>query len=129
VSFNYNDSAHKQVKQGDAYQRRALIYLNNCVACHRPDGRGYEGVFPALAGNPIVQAPDPMSLIAIVMEGYTTPRTRSTPAQFTMPGFAWRCSDNDVADLVTYIRRSWGNSAQQVDVAQLRPHRSMRSQD
>lgn len=123
LGFTYDDNAHNRVRNGDASQRGAQLYLDNCAACHEPDGRGYEGVFPALAGNPVVQAPDPLSLIAIVMMGNTTPRTKSTPAQFTMPAFAWRLSDDDVADVITYIRASWGNSATTVGVAQVKSHR------
>ena len=122
LAFNYDDSAHERVKRGDASQRGAQIYLDNCAACHKPDGRGYEGVFPALAGNPVLQTSDPLSLVAIVMEGNTTPRTTSTPAQFTMPSFAWRLSDADIADVVTYIRGSWGNAASPVNTSQVRTH-------
>ena len=53
----------------------------------------------------------PISLISIVLAGSQTPRTAQTPAQFAMPAFAWRLSDRDVADLVNFIRTSWGNSA------------------
>ncbi len=129
LSFAYDESAHNRVKRGDASQRGAQIYLDNCAPCHKPDGRGYEGVFPALAGNPIVQASDPLSLVAIVMRGNTTPRTASTPAQFTMPSFAWRLSDTNVADVVTYIRGSWGNSAAPVSVTQVEPNRPMHRND
>jgi mono/diheme cytochrome c family protein len=78
-----------------------------------------------LAGNPIVQAPDPLSLIAIVMDGSTTARTKSTPAQFTMPAFAWRLSSLDVADVLTFIRTSWGNAATPVNVPQVESHRAL----
>lgn len=124
LTYAYDNSAHDLVKNGDASQRGAQLYLDNCAACHKPDGRGYEGAFPALAGNPVVQAPDPLSLVSIVLGGNTTPRTASTPAQFTMPAFAWRLSDSDVADVVTYIRGSWGNFAAPVSAAQVKPYRS-----
>jgi alcohol dehydrogenase (quinone), cytochrome c subunit len=109
--FTYDTIDHIALRNGDASKPGARIYLDNCAACHRPDGVGYERVFPRLAGNPVVQAPRPQSLIAIVLEGSQTPRTARTPTQFTMPRFAWRLSDNDVADVVNFIRTSWGNSA------------------
>ena len=68
-------------------------------------------MFPALAGNPVVIAASPISLVSIVLAGSQTPRTAQTPAQFAMPAFAWRLSDRDVANLVNFIRTSWGNSA------------------
>jgi mono/diheme cytochrome c family protein len=121
--FTYDATEHLALKSGDASKPGARIYLDNCAACHRPDGVGYERVFPRLAGNPVVQAGNPRSLVSIVLDGSQTPRTASTPAQFTMPRFAWRLSDKDVADVVTFIRTSWGNSASPVlsaDVAKTR---------
>jgi mono/diheme cytochrome c family protein len=121
--FAYDEIEHLVLKNGDASKAGARIYLDNCAACHRPDGVGYERVFPRLAGNPVVEARDPRSLISIVLDGSQTPRTAHTPAQFTMPRFAWRLSDEDVADVVNFVRTSWGNrasSASAADVAKLR---------
>jgi alcohol dehydrogenase (quinone), cytochrome c subunit len=115
--FTYDPTEHLALKNGDASKPGARIYLDNCAACHRPDGVGYELVFPRLAGNPVVQAENPRSLVSIVLDGSQTPRTARTPAQFTMPRFAWRLSDRDVADVVNFIRTSWGNSASPVSPA------------
>jgi alcohol dehydrogenase (quinone), cytochrome c subunit len=117
--FSYDATEHLALKNGDAGKSGAMIYLNNCAACHRPDGVGYERAFPGLAGNPVVQAGNPQSLISIVLEGSQTPRTARTPAQFTMPRFAWRLSDKDVADVVNFIRTSWGNNASPVSPAEV----------
>jgi mono/diheme cytochrome c family protein len=122
-SFTYDATEHLALKNGDVSKPGARIYLDNCAACHRPDGVGYEEVFPRLAGNPVVQAVNPKSLVSIVLDGSRTPRTARTPAQFTMPRFAWRLSDKDVTDVVNFIRMSWGNSASPVsstDVAKTR---------
>jgi mono/diheme cytochrome c family protein len=113
--FAYDERTDRELASGDATKRGALLYLDNCAACHRPDGRGYEGVFPSLAGNPVVQADNPLSLISIVLLGSTTSRTSMTPAQFAMPAFAWRLSDQDAADIITFIRSSWGNDAKPIE--------------
>jgi mono/diheme cytochrome c family protein len=126
-SYVYDPSSDKALKSGDASAEGALIYLNNCAACHRPDGRGYERVFPALAGNPVVEVGNPDSVISIILRGSTTPRTGMAPAQFTMPGFAWRLSDVQVLQVANFVRSSWGNrgtKAQLQDVARLVPHRT-----
>jgi alcohol dehydrogenase (quinone), cytochrome c subunit len=123
-AFTYDALTDHELAAGDATRRGALLYLDNCAACHRPDGRGYEGVFPSLAGNPVVATDDPLSLISIVLQGSTTSRTAATPAQFAMPAFAWRLSDQDAADIISFIRSSWGNNADAIDarrVAALRP--------
>ena len=119
ANFSYDALEHLALRNGDASKPGARIYLDSCAACHRPDGIGYERVFPRLAGNPVVQAENPKSLIAIVLNGSRTPRTASTPAQFTMPSFAWRLSDKDVTDVVNFIRTSWGNSAAAVPSAEV----------
>jgi len=115
--FTYDATEHLALKSGDASKPGARIYLDNCAACHRPDGVGYEQVFPRLAGNPVVQAGNPQSVVSIVLDGSQTPRTARTPAQFTMPRFAWRLSDKDVADVVNFVRTSWGNRASLVSPA------------
>ena len=123
-SFAYDPRSHQALQRGDASSPGALVYLDNCAACHRPDGRGYERVFPALAGNPVVEAATPASVISIVLRGSTTPRTSQTPAQFTMPGFGWRLSDVEVMQVANFVRSSWGNRGPPVtveDVSRLRP--------
>ena len=124
------DSPHTYDKQvaealwkGDDSQRGASVYIDNCAACHRTDGHGYTRVFPALAGNPVLQTADATSLINIVLNGGTLPATHAAPSTFTMPAFAWRLSDQEVADVVSFIRGSWGNQGGPVkasDVADLR---------
>jgi mono/diheme cytochrome c family protein len=117
----------KQVAQalwnGDDSKPGASVYIDNCAACHRTDGHGYTKVFPALAGNPVLQSEDPTSLIHIVLKGGTLPATHTAPSTFTMPGFAWRLSDQEVADVVSFIATSWGNKGATVkasDVMALR---------
>jgi mono/diheme cytochrome c family protein len=123
ASFHYDDAVAKQLQIGDTSAPGALAYVNNCASCHRTDGHGYPTVFPALAGNPVLQTQDAQGLIRIVLMGNTLPPTQGTPSSFTMPGFADRLSDQQVADLVSFIRGSWGNQGGKVtasDVAAVR---------
>lgn len=125
-----NDQPHQYDRQlaqalwnGDDSKPGASVYIDNCAACHRTDGHGYTKVFPALAGNPVLQSQDPTSLIHIVLKGGTLPATHTAPSTFTMPGFAWRLSDQEVADVVSFIATSWGNKGATVkasDVMALR---------
>ncbi|VVO09737.1 c-type cytochrome [Pseudomonas fluorescens] len=118
----------KQVAQalwnGDDSKPGAAVYIDNCAACHRTDGHGYTRVFPALAGNPVLQSDDATSLIHIVLKGGTLPATHSAPSTFTMPGFAWRLSDQEVADVVSFIRSSWGNDGSPVKASEVADLRS-----
>jgi mono/diheme cytochrome c family protein len=122
--FAYDERTEHELASGDATKRGALLYLDNCAACHRPDGRGYEGVFPSLAGNPVVETENPLSLIAIVLLGSQTSRTSTTPAQFAMPAFAWRLTDQDAADIISFIRSSWGNDAKPIEAPKVAALRS-----
>ena len=97
-----------------------MVYLNNCNACHRSNGTGADGVFPSLAGNSVVNAKDPTSLIRIVLAGSAMPSTDKAPSALAMPGFGWRLTDDDVAALLSFVRSSWGNQAETVTSAQVR---------
>jgi cytochrome c6 len=46
----------------------AQIFSDNCAACHQEDGKGIEGAFPALAGDPFVLG-DGRQVIHVVLEG------------------------------------------------------------
>jgi mono/diheme cytochrome c family protein len=110
-TYAYDAREHLALKSGDASKTGARVYIDNCAACHRTDGLGYEGVFPRLAGNPVVEASNPALLISVVLTGSRAPHTPETPAQFSIPAFAWRLNDQETANVVNFIRSSWGNSA------------------
>jgi mono/diheme cytochrome c family protein len=109
--FAPDGATAKALMAGTESGRGAQLYLDNCAACHRTSGEGATKVFPALAGNPSVLAADPASLIRLVLAGSNLPSTHSAPSNLGMPGFGWRLSDEETAQLLTFIRQSWGNSA------------------
>lgn len=101
----------------------ARLYLDNCSACHFTDGKGAKAVFPHLDGNSLVTAQNPGGLIAVILNGAAVPSTALRPARLAMPDFGWRLNDDEVAELATFVRRSWSNDASAVtsaDVARLR---------
>lgn len=120
----YDPAVADALWNGDDSKRGAAVYIDNCAACHRTDGNGYTRVFPALAGNPVLQSDDPTSLIHIVLKGGTLPATHTAPSTFTMPAFDWRLSDQEVADVVNFIRTSWGNQAGEVKATDVKGLRS-----
>ncbi|MDF2118884.1 cytochrome c [Roseiarcaceae bacterium H3SJ34-1] len=93
------------------------IYKDSCAACHREEGDGIANLFPRLKGSSLVQSDDPTTLIRMVLEGSRAAATDARPTGAAMPSFAWRFSDGQVADLVTYIRNGWGNSASSVSAS------------
>jgi mono/diheme cytochrome c family protein len=111
ATFAASDDTAKALRAGHDETRGAQLYLDNCAACHRTDGKSNAITFPALPGNPTVLADDPASLVRLVLAGSRLPSTKERPSDLAMPGFAWRLSDDETAQLVTFVRQSWGNHA------------------
>ncbi|WP_243040120.1 c-type cytochrome [Dyella sedimenti] len=121
----YDMATRKALYEGKADSAGALLYINNCAACHRTDGHGYNAVFPALAGNPAVNGDNADSVIRLVLHGGTMPAGRDAPTQFTMPAFRGRLSDQQVAEVITFVRSSWGNRGGAVNAQQVARLRSL----
>lgn len=102
--------------QGHNLNAGQMLYMNNCEACHWTDGNGAKGIFPRLNGGDVVVADNPTGLINIILQGAQTPSTPKAPSVMAMPGFASRLSDEQVAQLATFVRSGWSNNAQAVSV-------------
>ena len=98
--------------------RGGLGYTQFCADCHRPDGGGVKGIFPPLNGNPSILSPNPTSLLHITLTGWQTAQTADHPRVYTMPGFA-RLSDAEIAEILSFVRSSWGNDAAAIKPAQV----------
>lgn len=118
-SFEADPATAKALAAGQEGSRGAELYVDNCAACHRTNGLGDDRVFPKIAGNSSVLAQDPVSMIRLVLAGSKLPATQTAPSELGMPGFAWRLSDEEVAQLLTFIRSSWGNQAPAVSAEQV----------
>ena len=88
----------------------AAIYRDNCAACHGDDGKGENAIFPPLAGNPIISQSSAETLARVVLAGTQSADTAAARTQPAMPSFAWRLNDAQIADVLTYVRSSWGNA-------------------
>lgn len=86
---------------------------NNCSTCHQPDGQGVSGVYPPLAGSSWVTGA-PETLARILLKGMEGPVVvKGNTYEGEMP--AWdQLPDEQIAAVLTYIRGSWGNSAEPV---------------
>ncbi|MBK4724709.1 cytochrome c [Erwinia sp. MYb375] len=96
------------------------LYLDNCGACHFVTGKGAPRIFPELDQATIVNAGDPTGLIHTILAGAQQPSTAKAPSTLVMPGFAGRLSDDEVAQLATFIRQGWSNKAEAVSVDQVK---------
>jgi mono/diheme cytochrome c family protein len=86
----------------------AAIYRDNCVACHGANGGGESIIFPPFTGNPIISQASGETLMRVVLAGTQSANTPGAPTQSAMPSFAWRLNDTQIANVLTYVRGSWG---------------------
>ena len=102
-----------QMKIGEA------IFVDECSACHLGRGQGQTLAFPPLARSANVQQTDPATALHIILAGAQAAPTRAAPTAFTMPSFAWKLDDRQVAAVATYVRNEWGNAAPAVTADQV----------
>ena len=86
------------------------LYAINCAACHGFDGKG-SALFPALAGNANVRQVRADTIVRVVLEGSQGAATQKAPTGPSMPSLGWKLSNNQAADILTYVRNNWGNRA------------------
>jgi nitrite reductase (NO-forming) len=99
----------------------AAIFGNNCAACHQAEGQGVPDAFPPLAGSDFLNA-DKIRAIKVVTGGLETTLTVNGKAyNGVMP--AWTLSDEEVANVLSYVYANWGNSGQPVTPAEVAAHR------
>ncbi len=94
------------------------IYNGACIACHEADGSGAPRIYPPLPGNANLQSADPLSTLRIMLDGAETVTTPRAPNKGSMPAYA-NLSDQEIADVTTYIRNAWGNAASVVTAAEV----------
>jgi len=123
---NYDDAAGRfQEEQGEAGSPSppegsvsgAEVYRQYCTSCHGADGQGLGSAFPPLSGSRWV-TDDTTTPIRVVLHGLQGPiQVQDGTFDGTMPAFAARLSDAEVAAVLTYVRSQWGNNAPAVTAA------------
>ena len=88
------------------------LYNSNCANCHQGSGEGQPGSYPPLAGSEWVLG-SKQRLTAIMLGGISGPLNVKGSSYSTqvMPGWSGNFNDEKLADIMTYIRASWGNTA------------------
>ncbi|MCW0218594.1 MAG: cytochrome c, partial [Prosthecobacter sp.] len=99
------------------------VYMQVCFACHQPTGLGLPGMFPPLAGSDWINAAKPDRLIRIVLHGITGPlqlngQPFNSPAPLMPP--QGTLSDDQIANVLTYVRTNFGNQASAVSAAEVK---------
>lgn len=113
------------------HARGKEVFSKTCIACHGFDGRGVPGVFPPLDGSEWVSENVAVP-VRIVLHGLAGPiKVGSEEFNSAMTPFGSQLSDQEIADVLTYVRQSWSNDASTVRaeaVAQIRKQNAARTQ-
>ncbi len=90
------------------------VYSSICAACHQTNGEGISGAFPPLAGSDWLVR-DPQTPIRTVLHGLQGElAVRGETYNNVMPEWGSKLSNQEIAAVLTYARKNWGNSAEEV---------------
>jgi mono/diheme cytochrome c family protein len=100
------------VQPTDSAGAGRTIYQRACMSCHQADGRGQPGLFPPLRDADWIKSPDPARLIRITLHGMVGPVSINgipfkSSAPF-MPGHAATLTDQEIATVLTWVRKEMG---------------------
>ena len=102
----------------ESIARGEALYLQNCSACHQPSGAGLPGAFPPLADSDYLQG-DRKQALAAALFGLSGPITvNGVDYNGVMPSMGY-LSDQELADVMTYVFASWGNDGAAVGVEEV----------
>jgi putative membrane-bound dehydrogenase-like protein len=107
------------------------IYEMACLPCHQPEGKGLPGVYPPLAGSEWLRG-NPTAVIRIVLHGLSGPitvagQTYGGPNAIPMPSMGG-LTDEQIADVITFVRGQYGAKAAAVSAGQVRSVRAATAQ-
>ena len=120
-------NALKSFNRGNALYNGAA----GCFGCHGVDGTGNQIIPPLDKSEWVTQSKDRLS--AILLRGLAGPirvNGKSFDSPVTMPGLADnpRISDQDLADIATYIRNAWSNKTNEVSADEVKKVRKLTEQ-
>jgi mono/diheme cytochrome c family protein len=95
------------------------LYKGACIACHEDDGSGAPRIYPPLPGNANLQSADASSTLRIILDGAETVTTPRAPNKGSMPAYAAKMTDQEIANVTNYVRNAWGNAAPLVTADQV----------
>ena len=116
--YVYDESTYALLRSAERRSNSgALLFMQHCESCHVDTGAGYPPYLPPMAGNPPIMDPDPASFINIVLNGSSRLIVDGTPDAYRMPGYRLLLTDQEIAEIITFVRQGWGNNASAVTAA------------
>lgn len=110
ATYTYDPAMTQSLRSGAATPG-ARLYVQHCAACHGYDGRGHAPYLPPLAGNPTTADANPVSLINVTLNGSARIVVQGLPDAYRMPQFRVMLNDQQIAQILTFIRTGWGHRA------------------
>lgn len=121
--YAYDPKASVALLGHPATDAGAKVYTAYCMHCHGVDGKAFAPFLAPLAGNPNVLEKDASSLINVTLNGTHDLVIQGIPAAYPMPQYAKVLNDQQIADVLSFVRNGWNNGAPAVaaaDVAKMR---------
>lgn len=114
-SGNTADEGPKAANLSERVKMGKTVYARTCIACHQENGKGIPNAFPPLAGSDFLNA-DVNRAIDIILHGKTGKITvNGKDFDGVMP--AQILSDEEIANVLSYVYDNWGNKKQEVTPA------------
>ena len=122
ASGNVSSVIGRSISEG-ALDEGRNVYLKECADCHGQKGEGHTPTGPPLAGNRAVTMDSATNAIRMVLFGGFPPGTHDNPRPYGMPPYYPSLSDEHIANVLTYVRTSWGNAAAPVYASEVTENR------
>jgi putative membrane-bound dehydrogenase-like protein len=105
-------------------------YQTLCIACHQANGQGLAGLAPSLVKSEWVNGPAsrPVRIVLHGLQGPVTVDGTTFDAPVVMPPQKDVLDDLAIAEVLTYVRNEWGNSAPPVQTAEVEAVRKQEAQ-
>ncbi|WP_039137216.1 c-type cytochrome [Flavihumibacter solisilvae] len=101
----------------ESVERGKTVYESTCMSCHMTEGEGLEGAFPPLAGTG--RLGDKARLVKIIYNGLSGPiKVKGKEFNMEMTPLP-HLSDQEAADVLNYVRNSWGNKGAEIKPAEI----------
>lgn len=111
ATYTYDKSTTDMLLSGKVTGSGERLYLQHCASCHGHDGQGHAPYLPPIAGNPTIVDNNPISLINVTLNGSARIVVQGMPDAYRMPQYRVLLNDQQIADIMTFIRKGWGHSA------------------
>jgi nitrite reductase (NO-forming) len=102
--------------------RGEQVFKTNCAACHQSSGEGIPAAFPPLAKSDFLNANKIRAIETITIGRQGKLVVNGQEFNGVMP--AWTLTDEEIANVLTFIYSSWGNSGQEVSPEEVKAHRA-----